>query len=461
MELRNRLTQLHEWLWAAPASAEPGWQRASRVWLRIFFIFGREFERDRLSLRASALTFTVLLSLVPTIALGTAVLKGLGGGDQAWQAAYTLIDQMEASAEPSPLATESDNDAITLEQASRHATRKAEEWRTLSAHLRRAVDQIFAYVDRTNFAALGTFGMITLLLAAFSVFSTIEQAMNAIWHVAASRPWGRRLMDYLALMIVLPASINLTLAASTALQSKTLRHHLETWLPLSGLTLFLFNLLPLLLLVFTFALLYRFLPNARVKTSSALAGGAFGGLLWLIVQTIYLKLQIGVAGYNAIYGSFATVPLFLLWLQLCWIIFLSGAEMAFAVQVWPSWRPDRHQPPPIARLALAFAILDLAYQDLVGRQVTRLSDLASRLGEPEAVVLEVVGKLAQAGMLRRVAEAGRHYVLSVAAEKLDPVEVVELILGTEVPPMRGSSLAIEALQAARLAVQHKKIIPNA
>ncbi|MFZ5763246.1 MAG: YihY/virulence factor BrkB family protein [Thermodesulfobacteriota bacterium] len=455
MELRNRLTQLSEWLWAAPASAEPWWQRASRGWLRIFFIFGREFERDRLSLRASALTFTVLLSLVPTIALGTAVLKGLGGGDQAWQAAYTLIDQMEASAESSVFG-DRDETASAAQKAA-----KEEERRTLSAHLRRAVDQIFAYVDRTNFAALGTFGMITLLLAAFSVFSTIEQAMNAIWHVAASRPWGRRLMDYLALMIVLPASINLTLAASTALQSKTLRHHLETWLPLSGLTLFLFNLLPLLLLVFTFALLYRFLPNARVKTSSALAGGAFGGLLWLIVQTIYLKLQIGVAGYNAIYGSFATVPLFLLWLQLCWIIFLSGAEMAFAVQVWPSWRPDRHQPPPIARLALAFAILDLAYQDLVGRQVTRLSDLASRLGEPEAVVLEVVGKLVQAGMLRRVAEAGRHYVLSVAAEKLDPVEVVELILGTEVPPMRGSSLAIEALQAARLAVRQRKIIPNA
>ncbi len=455
MELRNRLTQLSEWLWAAPASAEPWWQRASRVWLRIFFIFGREFERDRLRLRASALTFTVLLSLVPTIALGTAVLKGLGGGDQAWQAAYTLIDQMEASAESSVFG-DRDETASAAQKAA-----KEEERRTLSAHLRRAVDQIFAYVDRTNFAALGTFGMITLLLAAFSVFSTIEQAMNAIWHVAASRPWGRRLMDYLALMIVLPASINLTLAASTALQSKTLRHHLETWLPLSGLTLFLFNLLPLLLLVFTFALLYRFLPNARVKTSSALAGGAFGGLLWLIVQTIYLKLQIGVAGYNAIYGSFATVPLFLLWLQLCWIIFLSGAEMAFAVQVWPSWRPDRHQPPPIARLALAFAILDLAYQDLVGRQVTRLSDLASRLGEPEAVVLEVVGKLVQAGMLRRVAEAGRHYVLSVAAEKLDPVEVVELILGTEVPPMRGSSLAIEALQAARLAVRQRKIIPNA
>jgi membrane protein len=452
--IQHRLAQLRDWLWAAPASTEPWWQRTGRIWLRVFCIFGHEFRRDRLSLRASALTFTVLLSLVPTIALGTAVLKGLGGGDQAWQAAYRLIDQMEASAE-SPIFGGRD-DAATAAQAAA----KEEERRTLSAHLRRAVDQIFDYVDRTNFAALGTFGMVTLLLAAFSIFSSIEQAMNAIWHVAASRPWGRRFMDYLALMIVLPISINVTLAASTALQSKTLRHYLEIWLPLSGITVFLFNLLPLLLLAFTFALLYRFLPNTRVKASAALAGGAFGGLLWLIVQTAYLKLQIGVADYNAIYGSFATVPLFLLWLQLCWIIFLAGAEMAFAVQAWPNWRPDRHQPAPIARLALAFGIIDLAYQDLTVRQMTHLSTLARRLGEPEPVVRDVVAALVKAGILRRVAEAGRHYVLGVAAEKLDPVEVVELILGTEVPPRRGSSLAIEALQAARLAVRNKKITIN-
>ncbi len=456
--LQHRLARFHDWLWAAPVSAEPWWQRRLRVWLRTLAIFGHEFKRDRISLRASALTFTVLLSLVPTLALGTAVLKGLGGGNQARQAAYRLIDQMEASAESSIFDFENDENAIPHEQAAHHAKRRAEERRTLYGHLRRAVDQLFNYVDRTNFAALGTFGIIGLLLAAVSVFSNIEQSMNAIWHVAATRPWGRRLMDYLALMLLLPFSLNITLAVSTALQSKTLRHHLESWLPLSGMAVFLFNLLPLLLLVSTFSLLYRFLPNARVKASAALAGGAFGGLVWLIVQIIYLKLQIGVAGYNTIYGSFATVPLFLVWLQLCWIIFLAGAEMAFAVQVWPSWRPDRHKPPPIARLALAFAIIDLAYQDIATRQITKLATLASRLGESELVVREVVESLVKAGMLRRVAEAGRHYVLGVAVEKLDPVEVVELILGTEVPPIRGSSLAIEALQAARLAVQHKKVV---
>ena len=450
--IQHRLARFRDWLWAASASAEPWWRRTCRIWRRVFFIFGHEFRRDRLSLRASALTFTVLLSLVPTIALGTAVLKGLGGGDQAWQAAYRLIDQMEASAE-SPIFGGRD-DTATVAQA----IAKKEERRTLSAHLRRAVDQIFDYVDRTNFAALGTFGMVTLLLAAFSIFNSIEQAMNAIWHVTASRPWGRRFMDYLALMIVLPISINVTLAASTALQSKTLRHHLGTWLPLSGLTVFLFNLLPLLLLAGTFALLYRFLPNARVRAGAALAGGAFGGLLWLIVQTVYLKLQIGVAGYNAIYGSFATVPLFLLWLQLCWIIFLAGAAMAFAVQASPNWRPSRHQPAPIARLALAFGIIDEAYQDLTNRQMTTPGSLANRLGESEMVVREVVETLAKAGMLRRVVGAGRHYVLGVATEKLDPAEVVELIFGTEVPPQRGSSLAIEALQAARLAVRNKKIV---
>lgn len=452
--IRRRLTQSRDWLcWAAPASAEPWWRRTGRIWLRVFCIFGREFRRDRLTLRASALTFTVLLSLVPTIALGTAVLKGLGGGDQAWQAAYRLIDQMEDSTE-SPIF----GDRASSASGAQAAAKAEEERRTLSAHLRRAVDQIFDYVDRTNFAALGTFGMVTLLLAAFSIFSNIEQAMNAIWHMAATRPWSRRLMDYFALMIVLPISVNITLAVSTALQSKTLRYYLETWLPLSGLTLFLFNLLPLILLAGTFALLYHFLPNARVKAGAALTGGAFGGLLWLVVQTIYLKLQLGVAGYNAIYGSFATVPLFLLWLQLCWTIFLAGAEMSFAVQNRHSYRPAIRPLLPASRLALAFGIITLAHADLTNRRLTTITALAAQLDEPEAVILEIAGVLEKAGILRRIAEEDQHYVLGAPADKLNPTEIVDLILGTEVPPMRGSSLAIEALQAARLAVQNKKIV---
>ncbi len=441
------------WLWQGPANRQSRHLARLRALIRTILIFFREFDQDRIPLRASALTFTIILSLVPFLALGTAVLKGLGAGDQMRQATHRMIEQMESSAaildsyhfdrgEPSPTTPAP---AVIGEVGG-------------SAHLRRAVDQIFDYVERTDFATLGTFGIVGLLIAVVSVLGSIEKSMNAIWHAAGSRPLGRRFMDYLALIILLPLAVNLTLATEATLQSETLLTRLQTVIPLGGLGELLLSLMPLALLVGTFTILYRFLPNTKVKLAPALIGGIFGGVLWLFTQAIYLKLQIGVARYNAIYGSFATLPLFLIWLQLGWIIFLSGAEMAFAVQFQHSYRlDDQRQRSPITRLGLAFGLLDIVHRDFKARRLTELSALSEELGEPESVVEPVARLLIEAGILRPAAEIENCYLLGTALDKLNPAEVVDLVLGTEVPPVRGSSLAIEAMEAARQAVHNKNL----
>lgn len=459
MEWRSRFfAHFREWLWATPTATDPWWQRHARTLLRILFIFFRESYRDGISLRASALTFTVLLSLVPMLALGTAVLKGLGADGQVQLAAHRLIDRLETSDAAILFDEEQEEDAVTLEGAAAHARTKQEERQTLTAHLRRAVDQIFAYVERTNFAALGAFGIIGLVIAVIVVFDSIESSMNAIWQATSERSLGRKVMNYLAFLLLMPLTINLALATETVLASETLRLRIEAWLPVGGMLEFALSLLLPILLAACLTLLYRFLPHVHVRALPALIGGLFAGAAWLGVLSLYVSLQVGVARYNAIYGSFATLPLFLLWLQLCWIIFLAGAEMAFAVQNWPGYRPNGRLLTPISRLALAYSIITLAHADIINRRLTTSPALAAQLDEPEAVVLEIARVLEKAGILRRTADEAPHYVLGVAAEKLDPVEVVELILGTEVPPRRGSSLAIEALQAARLAVQHKKVV---
>ncbi|MEW6595635.1 MAG: YihY/virulence factor BrkB family protein [Thermodesulfobacteriota bacterium] len=457
MEPRTCLARFREWLWAEPAGAELWWQRYSRTLLRVLAIFFRESYHDGISLRASALAFIAILSLVPMLALGTAVLKGLGADGQVQIAAHRLIDRLETSGEPLIFEEEMEEDAVTLEQAAGLAKTKEAERRTLSAHLRRAVDHLFAYVERTNFAALGAFGIVGLVIAVIVVFDSIESSMNAIWQATSERSLGRKVMNYLAFLVLMPLTINLALATETLLASETLRLGIESWLPVGGVLEFVLSLLLPALLVASFTLLYRFLPHAHVRALPALAGGLFGGIAWLGVLSLYVSLQVGVARYNAIYGSFATLPLFLLWVQLCWIIFLAGAEMAFAVQNRHSYRPASRPLLPITRLALAFGIIEAAHHDFTNRRVTDLAGLARRLGEPEAIVRSVVAALLEAEMLRRVTDEEERYVPGVAADKLDPVEVVELILGTEVPPMRGSSLAIEALQAARLAVQNKKV----
>lgn len=456
--MQQLFRRLSDWIWAVPQAAVPWWQRSTRALLRICIIFFRESYRDGISLRASALTFTVILSLVPMLALGTAVLKGLGAGGQARIAAHRLVDRLETSSEPILFEAENDDDAVTLESAPAYAKAKQEERRSLTVHLRRAIDQMFSYVDRTNFAALGAFGIIGLVIAVIVMLDSIESCMNAIWQSAAERSLGRKVINYLAFVVLMPLTINIALATETLLENETLRHHLEAYMPISGLTELVLSLMPLVLLVMSFTLLYRFLPNTKVKALPALVGGVFGGAIWLVVLSLYVSLQIGVARYNAIYGSFATLPLFLLWVQLCWVIFLAGAEMSFAVQNHATYRLNIRQLPPVTRLALAFSIINAAHHDFQNRRLTEAAGLAKQLGEPEAVILGVIGVLRKAEILRRVSDDEEHYVLGTVAEKINPAEIVDLFLGAEVPPFRGSSLAIEALQAAREAVKSKKIV---
>ncbi len=474
--LRQRVAAGRSWIWAEATEAGPAWQGRLRQLLRVLLIFGREFERDRIPLRASALTFTIILSLVPTLALGTAVLKGLGAGDQMRQAAHRFIDQMESASslwdEPLSRGESEDNGEGSIFPPPAGEAEKTEAEKidpsplspaapqSSAMHLRQAIDQIFDYVDRTDFATLGAFGVIGLVVAVVMVLGSIEQAMNAIWQTGGGRPMGRRLMDYLALMILLPLTINLTFATEATLQSEALRARLFRFLPLGGIEEFLLGLMPLLLLTLVFTILYRFLPNTKVKMIPALVGGLFGAIAWLIIQGLYLKLQIGVARYNAIYGSFATLPLFLIWLQICWTIFLAGAEMAFAVQACRTYRIDDKQLSPVNRLTLAFALLDIVQRNFKARKISEPAAMAEELHQPEGVINQVAEQLAAAGLIRWSSDHDQSggYLLGTGLDKVSPTEVLDLILGTDIPPIRGGSLAIEALEAARRAVRERSLV---
>ncbi len=460
---RSHLAAAREWLWRLPQPEGPRWRKGLRAGLRILLIFCREFDRDGIPLRASALTFTVVLSLVPMLALGTAVLKGLGGGDQARQAAHRLISQMEIQ---SRLHAMEQTTAFDGELPPTAAAEALEDGRVpptesseLIVHLKRAVDQIFDYVDRTDFGALGAFGVIGLVLAVIFVMDSIESSLNAIWGTKGERPLGRRVMDYLAMMLLLPIAVNLAFATEAALQSPALLARVRQLLLMPPeLEQLLLQILPLVLVIGTFSILYRFLPNTRVRPGPALAGGIFAGIIWLALQAIFIRMQIGVARYNAIYGSFATLPLFLLWLQAGWLIFLAGAEMSFACQVWKRYQPEPETINPATRLALAFSIVAAAHHDFKNRRLTRQADLAEELRKPESIINSVLTELTAGGILRRVEEGKeRGYAPTSPPENDTPGEILDLILGTEVPPIKESHLVIEAMQGARQAIAGQKI----
>lgn len=425
-------------------------RRALGAAFRIVAIFWREFQHNNLPMRSSALTFTIVLSLVPTLALGTAVLKGLGAGDQMRQAAFRFVDQIEGPLESqsAPAKQEDGTKApVTDKRSGRGALPAAAsaEDQQIAGHLHTAVAKIFDYVDRTDFAALGAFGIIGLVFAVLSVLGRIEQAMNVIWQARQGRPFGRKLMDYLALMILLPLSVNLGFATEAMLQNQNIIQRIAIVLPIAWLAAFIFKLLPLLIVVVTFSILYRFLPNARVGMFPALIGGVMGGVSWFMIQAVYVRLQIGVAKYNAIYGSFATLPLFLLWLNIAWIVFLSGAEFAFACQMFKDYAWHRPRLTPYNRLALAFDLLDDIFSDFSARRLSTTASLCERHSRHEQkVITRVLALLTEGGLLRRV-EDGDSYVPAAPPAEFTAGDVVNIIWGEK---DGGHPLANQALAQA-------------
>ncbi len=452
--IRQYWIRFADWVWAGQDTYDrnPGWLQQL---LRIFFIVCREFKRDSITLRASALTFTVVLALVPMLALGTAVLKGLGAGDQMRQAAYRFIEQVDqpektdsapqiSTGKVSGQVSEETTVAIQPDDADKGTG----EQKTLTLHLRKAVDQIFNYVDRTDFAALGAFGILGLVLAVVSVLNSIEHAMNAIWQADSGRPIGRKIIDYLALMLLLPLSVNLALATEASLHSPKIKAWLHTLLPVAWMGEFFFKMLPIIALIATFTLLFQFLPNVRVKFIPALAGGIFGGISWLLVQTLYVKMQVGVARYNAIYGSFATLPLFLLWLQLAWVIFLTGAETAFAAQCWPRYTWQQIPLSPASRMALAFDLLQAIYADFHTRAASDRLSLAKQLKQPESNIRQVLDDLRNGGFIYGISGKHERYVPAAPQEDIMSSELVDHFFGQEEEIVRTSEAARNALAGA-------------
>ncbi len=455
------------WLWPENPEQLPGWQRGLRHICRFLFIFFREYKKDRISLRAAALTYSIVLSLVPMLALSTAVLKGMGAGDQMKQAAYRLIDNLASDQKMSkspthpqlipttpqkeiPEPKQTTIPAPTPEAESKLETNTETETnpeigtsKDFSGHLYDAVDKVFNYVDRTNFAALGMVGTFLLLIAVLIVINGIEEAMNAIWQVDQSRSIGRKIMNYMALIIICPLTINLGIGATAMLNTPAIAKHLDTFIPLIWMQGLLFKLIPLFLLTLTFVLLYLFLPNIKVKAKAAWIGGLVGAFGLMAMQKVFILLQVGVANYNAIYGSFATVPLFLLWLHSAWLVFLLGAEVAYTTQHFENYHANGHRLAPGPELALAFDLVNEIYKHFDQRRDATLDGLASMTKESTITTDKILQKLAQANLIRTTENQPETYLPATPATKLKAEEISARLWDADFSqtPTPGSNLA--------------------
>jgi membrane protein len=341
--------------------------------LRMAVLTARGWQENQLALRASALTLFSLLALVPVAAMAFGIAQGFG------------FEQRLETVLMSRFAGQEEVLQYVLSFA-----------RSL--------------LKNTRGGVVAGIGVAALFWAVVKVMGHIESALNHIWKVP-SRSWERRLGDYLAIMLIGPLLLITASSATVYLQTQVtaMADRLDLLRMVGPVISLAFKLAPYLLIWLLFSLVYIVLPNTRVHLGSGFLAGVVAGTAYQLVQLAYIDLQILVHKYNAVYGSFAALPLFLFWLQLSWLIVLVGAEVAHTHQ-------HRHH---LARLGLA-ATLSHRDQQLIavrlcraivetfshGQAAMESEQLAERLNLSESALQPVLDVLVAGGILSRVVKDG-------------------------------------------------------
>lgn len=261
--------------------------------MKTVIISVRRFTQDRIMNKASALTYSTLLSIVPILAIVFAIARGFGFSN-------IMENQFRVGMEGQRVAVDT---------------------------LLRLVD---SYLTHTKSGIFIGVGLAMLLWTVINLVSNIEITFNRIWEVQKGRSPYRKITDYFSMFLLLP--ILIVISSGLSIFMSTMVKHMEDFVILAPILKFLVRLIPFVLTWLMFTGLYIFMPNTKVKLKYALISGIIAGSAYQAFQYLYIGSQIWVSKYNAIYGSFAAIPLFLLWLQISWTICLFGAELTYAGQ---------------------------------------------------------------------------------------------------------------------------------
>ena len=261
--------------------------------IKIVTLSIKEFMERRVVNKASALTFSTLLAIIPMLAILFAIARGFGFAN--------LLEEQFRSGFSSQVET---------------------------------AETILAFIDSyLSHAKSGVFigvGLIMLFYTVFFLTHNMERTFNSIWQVKKPRSLYRKITDYFSMLLLLPILILLSIGISIFFS--TFANYIQEFELLAPIVKFLVRLTPFVLTWGMFTALYIFMPNTKVKLRYAILPGILAGSAFQGFQYLYIGSQIWVSRYNAIYGSFAAIPMFLLWTQISWCICLYGAQLSYVAQ---------------------------------------------------------------------------------------------------------------------------------
>jgi len=327
--------------------------------LRIFTLAIKGFNEDKCLTKATALTFYTLFSIVPILALAFAISKGFG--------------------------YEKDLQKMIIDNYPQY---------------RDVLDQAFISANSMLANAKGGiiagFGIVLLLWSVLKLLVSIEENFNEIWEIKKGRTWVRKVTDYLTVMLISPLLLIVGGGLMVAIQTKVGDLHM-----ISAISTILLKLLAYALISFVFAFLYLVLPNTKVNFKSAMVAAVIGTILFQLLQWAYVKFQIGANSLNAIYGGFAALPLFLIWVQYSWYVVLFGAEIAFANQNVDHYELENE----ITKLSVRYKkVISLMIANLVAKGFYNSEkpmssiDIAQKLDLPVRLVRTIINEFVSTGI---------------------------------------------------------------
>ena len=350
--------------------------------------------KNNLMSYASALTYSSILAAVPVLAIVFAVARGFGFGS-------VIEDRLRDSLQVSPQITDT------------------------------VLQFVDSYLEHTHSGVFIGAGIIFLLYTLLSLTSNVETAFNNIWFINTPRNIYRRITDYVSVFLLLPFVV--VVVSSLNIYLMTVRELFPDYVLLSDTAERFVKVSPLVLVCMAFVLLYKLMPNTNVRLRHTLLPGIVGGLCFMAVQHFYFHYQIKLSNYNAIYGSFAALPLFMLWLNISWCICLVGGQLCYANQCLDNYAFQRYSDDLsrryrdticlllMSRIAKRFASGGTPYSDRTLAEDTRL---------PQTVVFNLLQALAKMQLLAEIRDEGSqstHYLPAIDISHLSVRTVIRRI----------------------------------
>lgn len=377
-------------LWRADLHRQNVVRRVVYRAIRLLFVMGRELASGQLNLRAMSLVYTTLLSLVPLLAVSFSVLKAFGVHNQIEPLLFNLV---------APLG-EQGNEIVV---------------------------NVLHFVENMRVGVLGAVGLGLLIYTVISLIQKVEETFNYVWHSKATRSFSRRFSDYLSVIMVGPVLVFSALGMTATMMSSTMVQAIIAIEPFGSLIILLSKMVPFFLIIGAFTFVYMFVPNTRVKFSSALIGALVGGALWQFSGMVFAGFAATSTKYAAIYSGFAILILFMIWLYLSWLILLIGSQVAFFAQHPEQIRLGSRRVPLSGRFREELAMMVLvriAHRFVYSQPPCSLDCLTQQLDVPGERIAEVLELLQERDLVMMAGDDEQPVYLLLHDPASTPVDTI-------------------------------------